>query len=223
MTVMEQNPFAPEFEDLPQTLPVFPLTSALLLPGGRLPLNIFEPRYVQMIEDAMATNRMIGMIQPKPNQAEDAENPLLEKTGCCGKIIEFSESPDGRYLITLSGVYRFDLVEELETTKDYRIIKPSWDAYKSDHSRSTKLCIDRENLKELLKDFFKIHSMDCDWNAVDTAGDEKLITCLSMICPFDPQEKQALLEAQCCKTRKELFLKMLEFAVKTEECCGHKH
>lgn len=222
MTAMEQNPFAPLFDALPQALPVFPLTSAVLLPGGRLPLNIFEPRYREMVEDAMATNRMIGMIQPKAGQ-EGVDMPLLEKTGCCGKIIEFSESPDGRYLITLSGVYRYDIAEEIETAKNYRIVKPDWSAYESDHSRSTKLCIDRVKLKELLKEYFKIHGMDCDWKAVDTAGDEKLMTCLSMVCPFDPQEKQALLEAKCCKTRKELFLNMLEFAVKADECCGHKH
>lgn len=219
---MEQNPFAPAFDALPQALPVFPLTSALLLPGGQMPLNIFEPRYLQMVEDALSTNRMIGMIQPKPGQ-EEADNPVLEKTGCCGKIIEFSESSDGRYLITLSGVYRYDIVEELESAKQYRMVKPDWAAYKGDHTRNNCLDIDRSELKELLKDYFKIHGMDCDWKAIDTAADEKLITCLSMVCPFDPQEKQALLEAQCCKTRKELFLKMLEFAIKTDQVCGQKH
>lgn len=219
---MEQNPFAPAFSELPQTLPVFPLTSALLLPGGQLPLNIFEPRYLQMVEDALSTNRMIGMIMPKAGQG-DVEKPALEKTGCCGKIIDFSESADGRYLITLSGVYRYNIAEELETPKKYRIVKPDWSAYEGDHTRKTCLDIDREELKQLLKDYFKIHGMDCDWQKVDTAGDEKLITCLSMVCPFDPQEKQALLEAQCCKTRKDLFLKMLEFTVKTDHACSHKH
>jgi Lon protease-like protein len=103
---MEQNPYAPEFDKLPDELPVFPLSSAFLLPSGSLPLNIFEPRYKQMIEDAMAGNRLIGMIQP---QEETAEIPALHKTGCAGKIIEFNETPDGRYLIKLSGVYRFDV------------------------------------------------------------------------------------------------------------------
>ncbi len=219
---MEQNPFAPAFEALPQTLPVFPLSTALLLPGGQMPLNIFEPRYLQMVEDAMASNRMIGMVMPKPGQG-DAEKPELEKTGCCGKIIEFAESPDGRYLITLSGVYRYNIAEELQSDKQYRVVKPDWTAYEKDHTRNNCLDINREELKQLLKDYFKIHGMDCDWAKVDTAGDEKLITCLSMVCPFDPQEKQALLEAQCCKTRKELFLKMLEFAVKTDHACSHKH
>ena len=126
---MEQNPYAPEFDKLPDELPVFPLSSAFLLPSGSLPLNIFEPRYKQMIEDAMAGNRLIGMIQP---QEETAEIPALHKTGCAGKIIEFNETPDGRYLIKLSGVYRFDVLAENKTSKLYRTVKPDWAPYKDD-------------------------------------------------------------------------------------------
>lgn len=208
---MEQNPYAPDYADLPQALPVFPLGSAFLLPSGKLPLNIFEPRYKQMIEDAMATNRLIGMIQPK----DETENPALQKTGCAGKIVEFSETPDGRYLVTLSGAYRFDVAEELTGTKLYRVVKPAWDPYENDYKAFSCLGLDREKLKTLLKNFFEQHGMDCDWQAVDGAPDGKLITCLSMVCPFEQKEKQALLEAACCKTRAELFMAMLEIAVKS--------
>ena len=211
---MEQNPFAPEFEDLPEDLPIFPLASAFLLPTGQLPLNIFEPRYLQMVEDAMASNRMIGMIHPKEGQ-EDRKTPTLEKTGCAGKIIEFSETPDGRYLVTLAGIYRFNIAEEQDSTKLYRLVKPDWTPYETDAKAFSCLGLDRDNLKSLLKDYFQQHEMDCSWQAVDDAPDGKLITCLSMICPFEHQEKQALLEAPCCKSRAEMFMSMLEIAVRS--------
>lgn len=209
---MEQNPFAPKFEDLPETLPVFPLMSAFLLPTGQLPLNIFEPRYLQMVEDAMKTGRMIGMIQP----ADDAETPALAKTGCCGKIIDFSETEDGRYLITLAGVYRFNVARELETPKMYRVVQPDWAPYESDQKAHKCLDLNRDHLKELVRSYFTSEGMDCDWKAFDDAPDGRLITCLSMVCPFEAKEKQALLEAACCKTRAELFLGMLEMAVKSQ-------
>ena len=208
---MEQNPFAPKFEDLPESLPVFPLASAFLLPSGQLPLNIFEPRYVQMVEDALAGNRMIGMIQP----ADESENPVLAKTGCAGKIIEFSETTDGRYLITLSGAYRFNIADEVESMRLYRLVKPDWTPYETDSKAFRCLDLDRERLKDLLKNYFQQHEMDCDWSAVDEAPDGKLITCLSMVCPFEATEKQALLEAACCKTRASLFMSMLEMAVQS--------
>jgi hypothetical protein len=209
---MEQNPFAPEFENLPETLAVFPLAGAFLLPSGQLPLNIFEPRYVQMIEDALAGNRLIGMILPKAGQ-EQSPAPALEKTGCAGKIIEFSETADGRYLITLAGIYRFDIAEEPSSGKPYRTVKPDWSAYAKDAKAFSCLDIDREKLKALLKDYFTQHEMACSWQAVDNAPDGKLITCLSMICPFEHREKQALLEAPCCNTRAQMFMSMLEIAV----------
>ena len=211
---MEQNPFTPDYDDLPQTLRVFPLSSAFLLPSGRLPLNIFEPRYLQMIDDALAGDRMIGMIQPEDEQ-EDTDKPALKSIGCAGKIVEFSETEDGRYMVTLSGVYRFKIDHELSTTKLYRTVQPSWDAFKDDHKAFNCLGLNRDKLKTLLKSFFKQQEMDCDWQAVDGAPDGKLITCLSMVCPFEKKEKQALLEAACCKTRAELFIAMLEMAVQS--------
>ena len=218
---MEQNPFAPQFDDLPQSLPVFPLASALLLPTGQLPLNIFEPRYLQMVEDALSTNRMIGMIQPKEEAV--SEKKPLRKIGCAGKIIDFSETADGRYLITLSGTYRFNVDEELTTTKLYRIVKPDWASYKNDFECYKTLDIDREKLKTLMQDYFDQHGMECDWYAFDNAPDGKLITCLSMICPFEPREKQALLEAPCGKKRSEMFMSMLDIAVRSGKGPASKH
>ena len=212
---MDRNPYAPAFEDLPETLAVFPLRSAFLLPTGNLPLNIFEPRYVQMIEDALSSTRMIGIIQPAPG-TEDDSTPALSKTGCAGKIVEFAETSDGRYEITLAGLYRFDVGSETETPKMYRVVEPNWTPYKDDHKAHHCLDLDRARLKDLLQTYFKNEGMDCDWLAVDNAPDGKLITCLSMVCPFNPQEKQALLEAACCKSRAELFLGMLEMAVKSK-------
>lgn len=211
---MEQNPFAPDFKDLPETLPVFPLSSAFLLPSGQLPLNIFEPRYLQMVEDALSGNRIIGMIQPQGDH-KDEEKPALVKTGCAGKITEFTETQDGRYLITLAGVYRYHIAEEMSTDKLYRIVKADWSKYENDSKAFSCLDLDRQKLKALLKDYFQQHEMDCSWKAIDDAPDGKLITCLSMICPFEQKEKQALLEAACCKTRAELFMGMLEMAVRS--------
>ena len=216
---MDLNPFAPDIKDLPDTLAVFPLQSAFLLPTGTLPLNIFEPRYIQMIDDAMKSNRMIGMIQPDNSD----EKPALKKTGCCGKITEFIETEDGRYEISLAGVYRFDIIQELETTKLYRCVQPDWSPYENDKKAHHCLDLNRDHLKTLLKTYFDHQGMDCDWNAVDSAPDGKLITCLSMVCPFESKEKQALLEAPCCKTRAELFMGMLEMAVKSGETLDKKH
>lgn len=207
---MERNPYAQDFKTLPENLPVFPLSSALLLPTGQLPLNIFEPRYKQMVEHAMAGDRLIGMIQP---QNAGAEIPSLVKTGCAGKIIEFSETTDGRYLIKLCGVYRFDIKTEIKTKNLYRSVKPDWGSYREDFKASDCLDIDRSKLKELLEFYLSKHDMNCDWAAIEGIADGKLITCLSMICPFTPKEKQALLEALCCKTRGALFMTLLELAV----------
>ena len=213
---MEHNPFAPQFDDLPQSLAVFPLSSAFLLPSGHLPLNIFEPRYLQMVEDALADNRLIGMIQPQPQpHQQDQEKPALVKTGCAGKIVEFSETTDGRYLVNLCGIYRFDVTEEISTPKAYRVVKPDWTPYKGDVSAHRCLDLDREKLKALLHNYFDQHGMDCDWGMLDEAPDGRLITCLSMVCPFEQAERQALLEAPCCKSRAQIFMSMLEMAVRS--------
>ncbi len=212
---MEQNPYAPDFDALPESFPVFPLGGVLLLPGGQLPLNIFEKRYIDMVDHAMRHDRIFGMIQPQAKpENQDNPRPLLHKTGCAGKITEFSETADGRYLITLSGVCRFDIIEEIDTEKTFRSIRADWSPYKSDLDGKTCLGLDRNHLHDLLKTYFSKEDLECDWTSVEKTTDNKLITCLSMICPFESRDKQALLEAPCCKTRGELFIAMLEMAVK---------
>lgn len=219
---MEKNPFAPAFTDLPDILPIFPLKGVLLLPCGQLPLNIFEPRYLAMIEDALTHNRLIGIIQPKQEHIKDIKDdtPVYD-LGCAGKITEFSETRDGRYNITLTGIARFNIQKEKSLAKGYRRIKPNWNEYKEDLDEKHCLDIDRNRLKDLLQRYFYKEGMDCDWKAVDDAPDGKLITCLSMVCPFKASEKQALLEAQCCKTRAQMFMSMLEISVCDSVCASH--
>lgn len=212
-----KNPFAPDFEELPATLPIFPLSGVLLLPCGQLPLNIFEPRYLAMVEDAFSSDRIIGMVQPKSGDHE------VFKTGCAGKITEFTETSDGRYLITLTGISRFDIQSELPLSRGYRKVKADWGPYRADLEEQGALDLDKNKLKSLLQKYFQKEDMTCDWGAVDGAPDGKLITCLSMVCPFDAREKQALLEAKCGRTRAEMFMTMLEMAIRGDKTCAGCH
>lgn len=178
---------------------------------GHLPLNVFETRYTQMVEDALAGNRLIGIIQPTGEKSENGRQKLY-RTGCAGKIVEFSETGDGRYLIKLAGLYRFDVITEITKNTPYCMAEIDWRPYKEDYKAMGCLDIDRIRLNALLRVYFSRHEMNCDWEAVDGTPDGKLITCLSMICPFGPGERQALLEAKCCHTRADLFMRMLEIA-----------
>ncbi len=214
---MEQNPYAPAFGKLPETIAVFPLPGVLLLPSGNLPLNIFEKRYLKMVEDAMGGSRMIGMIQPK-----DSGDRLYD-VGCAGKITEFKETADGRYLITLTGISRFRIEEELNVNTPYRQIRAGWSTYKHDLETPACLDLDRAKLLSMLQSYFSAQEMNCDWEAVKKAPDSRLVTCLAMVCPFEPEEKQALLEAPCCKTRAAAFMTMLEMAVKERQGCKSCH
>lgn len=220
---MDRNPYAPEStDDLPATLPIFPLEGVLLLPCGNLPLNIFEPRYLAMVEAAMASNRLIGMVQPKP-EATGSKIPTVYDIGCAGKITEFTETEDGRYLINLKGISRFRILKELDSIAGFRQIKPSWLAFEDDLKSVACLDMDRERLKKLLRHYFDQEQMECDWQAIEEASDGKLITCLSMVCPLEPTEKQALLEAKCCKTRSDMFMTMLEMATCDKKEPKSKH
>lgn len=210
---------------LPQEIPVFPLTGVLLLPRGQLPLNIFEPRYVAMTEDALRGDRLIGVIQPRDFQQNmtDGHSPLFT-TGCAGKITAFEETEDGRYLITLTGVSRFQLAKETALHNGYRRARVNWTPYADDLQCHDYLGIDRNHLKDLLRSYFDMEGLSCSWDTIDGASDDKLITALSMICPLDPGEKQALLEAECCRTRAKMFMTMLEMAVHNDkggcDCAG---
>lgn len=206
--------------DLPAELPLFPLPGVLLLPHGQLPLNIFEPRYLAMVKAALKTDmRLIGMIQPRDPHAQDiTDDAALFTTGCAGKITRFEEQKDGRYHITLSGICRFRIGRELAPDHaGYRRVRADWVPYGCDLMPADMPNLDRDRLKRLLNDYFSIHDFDCDWDKIDCAENDRLLTILSMICPFDPGEKQALLEAGCCTSRAALFLDMLEMAVRSEK------
>ncbi len=197
------------FDDLPARLPIFPLAGVLLLPHGQLPLNIFEQRYLAMVDDALRHDRMIGIIQPRP-----APNGGIYTTGCAGRIVNFSEAEGDRYLITLSGVCRFNMGRELEAKSPYRVIQPEWAPFEIDMQPQAKtVAVDRCRLNMLLKSYFRQQEMSCDWDKVDIAADTDLLTALEMICPLKPSEKQALLEAENIQRRAELFLAMIEMAV----------
>jgi Lon protease-like protein len=196
--------------DLPKTIPVFPLQGVLLLPNGKLPLNIFEPRYLAMTEDALATSdRLIGMIQPTEAEAPD-KPPALYSVGCAGRIGSFSETDDGRYLITLAGVCRFAIFEEIATMRGYRRVVPDFARWQADLEPPGQVRIDRERLLAALKGFFARNAISADRNAIADAPDDRLVTMLSMFCPFEPQEKQALLESETLAERAATLIALLE-------------
>jgi len=204
------------FDELPKTLPVFPLPGALLLPRGKLPLNIFEPRYLAMVRDALAGDQFIGMIQPR-GIAEEGTEPVPEDaslygTGCVGRIASFSETEDGRMLITLAGVCRFDVVREIEGRAGYRRVSAAYARYAGDFEPAEARVPGRERLLDALRAYFAREGVAADWTVVTSSGDEPLVTALAMICPFGPEEKQALLEAPTIGRRTELLAALIEMA-----------
>jgi Lon protease-like protein len=200
--------------DLPQTIPVFPLPGALLLPRARLPLHIFEPRYLAMLDDTLKTShRLIGMIQPY--DAPAGETPRLHAIGCAGRLTAFSETEDGRYMITLAGISRFRVAQEIEGFTPYRRCDVRWEGFERDLGGAEHdPDFDRDRFLALLQRFFDARALKTDWEALREADDELLITSLSMLCPFDPEDKQALLEAPSLTTRRETLVTLIEFALR---------
>jgi len=196
---------------LPDTLPIFPLTGVLLLPRGRLPLNIFEPRYLAMTRDAMAGERLIGMVQPCEPPIREM-NPAVYPTGCAGRITSFSETDDGRFLIVLTGVSRFRIREELPLLSGYRRVVPEWDDFAADREPD-ELGFDRARLTQGLRNFFGQRQVQADWSAIDQAPGEHLVTSIAMMCPFAPSEKQALLEAKTLGERANLLTALIEMSL----------
>jgi uncharacterized protein len=196
--------------DLPQVIPVFPLDGALLLPGGDLPLQIFEPRYLNMIDDAMAGDRMIGMVQTRAGG--DRARPNLASVGCAGRITSFSETSDGRYLITLTGICRFNVGEELSTQTPYRQIRATYDAFAEDLDEDDEEApsFDRRRFATALKRYLNRRELDIDWETAETAPLDSLVTSLAMGLPFEPAEKQALLEAPGMAERCDALTALLE-------------
>lgn len=195
--------------DLPEEIAVFPLTGALLLPQGRLPLNIFEPRYLAMIEDAMGAGRMLGMIQPDGSGQRGFTGPALYKVGCLGRISSFSEAEDGRFLVTLSGMLRFAVTEEKTLRRGYRRVIADYSAFAAD-LEAPEAPLDRPALLGALRPYFKARQIDANWDAIEHTHDATLVTTLCMVCPFDPREKQALLEAPSAADRAGMLVALLQ-------------
>jgi uncharacterized protein len=209
--------------DLPEILPVFPLPGALLLPRGQMPLNIFEPRYLAMIDDAFRDgHRLIGMIQPDiAHSRKNSDRPALFSVGCVGRITQLAESGDGRYILELTGVSRFKLVEELEVLTAYRQCKVDFFTFVDDFTpRMGEDEVDREALLTVLADFLKANNLKVDWEGVETAPNEALVNALAMMSPYGVAEKQAMLEAPDLKTRAEILVAVTEMDLAKKRTSG---
>lgn len=198
--------------ELPEKIPLFPLPGALLLPRARLPLQIFEPRYLAMMEETLKTpERLIGMIQPRPRP--DGGHALAA-IGCAGRVTAFSETDDGRYLITLTGVSRFRLMREISGFAPYLSGEVRWDAFTRDRGPAEKdPGFARVAFLDLLRRYFSEQQLSTDWDSLKEAEDELMINSLAMLCPFEPEDKQALLEAPSLRTRRETLVTLMEFAL----------
>ena len=198
---------------LPASFPIFPLPGAILLPGAQLPLNIFEPRYLRMIDDALAGERMIGMIQPRLEQRENDDAPVLYDVGCAGRIISFQETEDRRYLITLAGKQRFCVKTELHSDMPYRSIVADWERFEIDfHKDDTGSTVDRDLFLAVMREYLELEGLKTDWKAAESAPIEALVASLAMGCPFPANEKQALLEAMTTSDRTDCLIALMEMS-----------
>jgi len=204
---------------LPEVLPVFPLAGALLLPGGHLPLHIFEPRYRNMTRDALAGDRLIGMIQPA-EATPDGSEPTLFRTGCAGRIASDEMTEDGRYKIVLEGLCRFHIDEELPPVDGYRRVRADYAAYGRDLGGDGETAFDRARLLPLLESYLEGMEVAADWDAIADTTDARLIDALAVLCPFEPREKQALLESPTPAARGEMVLALIEMAVLARRAGG---
>lgn len=204
---MAQSVFTQSFERLPKSLPVFPLPGAILMPGNELPLNIFEPRYLNMVNDALASHRLIGMIQPRPDGAEEED---LCRTGCAGRIVQFRETSDGRIEMVLDGVCRFDISEVLPSTRGYRVIVPDWSRFEADYeNHEDELSGEHDRLVSTLRRYAESKGMSADWEALERLSTLKLLNSLGMALPLSVQDKQVLLEAIDARERLNIFIALL--------------
>jgi uncharacterized protein len=208
--------------DLPEVIPVFPLPGALLLPRGQMPLNIFERRYLAMVDDALRDgHRLIGMIQPDIAHSHDEIKPQLFRVGCVGRITQLAETGDGRYILELTGIARFRVVEEMTALTEYRQCKVDYFPYIDDFTaRKGEETVDREALLEALTAFLKANNLQVDWEGIESAPNEALVNALAMMSPFGPAEKQALLEAADLRTRAEILIAVTEMDLAKKRTSG---
>jgi Lon protease-like protein len=203
------NPYSAP-EEVPNVLAVFPLAGALLLPRGELPLNIFEPRYIAMVDDALRSHRVIGMIQPDESVSHN-DTPGLLPIGCAGRITQLAETGDGHYLMTLTGIARFRILEEIPAMTPYRQCRVDFSDFRSDFTpRMGENAVDRDSVLRTLRDFAEVNQLQIDWNSIHDAPNEALVNALAMMSPYGPREKQALLEAPDLKARAEVLVAITE-------------
>ncbi len=202
----------PTLAELPVEIPVFPLTGALLLPHGKLPLNIFEPRYKALVEDALADQRLFGMIQPDA-AAREQGRPGLYGVGCLGRLSSFSETGDGRYLIALNGLIRFRVRAEAGERRGYRRVSADFTPFVEDLEPPPQYLTQRDDLMGALRGYFAANGFDANWSAIESMGDNELVVTLCMVCPFETLEKQALLEATGSSARADTLVTLLQMGV----------
>ena len=203
-------------KELPDVIPLFPLNKVLLLPRAKLPLNLFENRYLHMLDYALSNKKIIGMIQPKDKGTKDSDtkNPGLYQIGCAGRITAFSETNDNRYELILKGVCRFRVKKERKVINGFRSAEVSWNEYEVDYNpHSLKSFKKRKDFESLLKIFLSKISINADWEMVETTDDEDLVNMISMCCPFDVSEKQALLEAKTLDDRLEVLTSLMQMGI----------
>jgi Lon protease-like protein len=208
---MQHSRFIPSFGELPSSIPVFPLESVIVLPGAELPLNIFEPRYLNMVEDALKTHHMFGMVQPKPIERNSSER--LYPTGCVGRITAYSETDDERILLSLKGLIRFRIKQELPSVRGYRVVIPDWEPFANDLKQEKgKVLRDRPMFTQRLRHFLREKSLEVDWRALGQMTDVQLVHTMATLLPLESAEKQAILEAPSAYERASVLLTALEIS-----------
>jgi Lon protease-like protein len=220
---MTRSPFFPKFTDLPDELPIFPLPGALVMPGVQLPLNIFEPRYLNMVEDALAASHLIGMIQPI-GESSSAETSGIHRVGCAGRITSYSETNDGRIVMVLTGVCRFEVRSELDVRRGYRRVNPSWDRFTGDYHENESRLSDREAFLNSLRAYTSLRGVEIPWDDVRAMQDADLVNLLCAHLPLGPDDKQALIETLDLRDRAELMRGLMDMSsASSVETAEHRH
>ena len=217
---MPRSPFIPPFKSLPNTIPIFPLAGAIVMPGVQLPLNIFEPRYLSMVEDALANDHIIGMIQPVRD--DDEESVHLQRVGCAGRITSYSESNDGRIVMVLTGVCRFGVDEEIDKVRGYRRVIANWSRFEGDYDLEDVQLTNREGFFEILQNYISARQLEIAWDDLGKLTDGPLINLLCAHLPFEPEEKQMLIETIGLAERAELMRGLMNLYNATRQSLGGK-
>lgn len=220
---MSEHPFDPKFEELPGEVPLFPLNGVLLLPRGRLPLNVFEPRYLNMVEHALGHQRLIGIIQPMVDGQPGLSAPdgtALYRVGCAGRITSFQETTGGQIQLTLRGVSRFNVIDELPLMNGFRRAHVDFAPFQDDLAAEAASAIERQRLLSDLRAYFELENIEADWDTIQQTPDDRLVTTLAMVCPFEPHEKQALLESADLAHRCKLIIGLIEAALRRDDDGG---